>query len=353
MSISSTLINWYLQKKRNLPWRNSQNPYHIWLSEVILQQTRVAQGLAYYERFVARFPDIETLANANTDEILKTWQGLGYYSRARNLQTGAQMVMDKFNGQLPGDYNQLLSIKGIGSYTAAAIGSIAFNLPVAVVDGNVNRVISRLFGVHSPVNSTAGMKEIAVIAQNLINPKLPGIHNQAMMEFGALQCTIRNPDCCLCPLQSECYAFKNNEITLLPIKIKQAAVKKRYFTYLVILYHINTYLQKRTEKDIWQGLYEFPLIETEKVVSLQKLKCSPQWNQIFQNVPHEIIETSGLFKHQLSHQQINARFILIKTNDDGINFRKESIAVRTDKIHDFPVSKLIDNYLSAINLSNY
>ncbi|HEY4787966.1 MAG TPA: A/G-specific adenine glycosylase [Bacteroidales bacterium] len=350
MSISSTLINWYLQKKRNLPWRNSENPYHIWISEIILQQTRVAQGIGYYERFITRFPDVKSLANADLEDVLKIWQGLGYYSRARNLHTGAKYVLQQLNGNIPADYEALTKIKGIGEYTAAAIGSFAFGLPVSVVDGNVNRLISRFFGIHEPVNSSSGSKKIKEIAGSIMDKNNPGIHNQAIMEFGALQCTIRNPDCSQCPLQNECYAFNHGETEILPVKIKQQKIRNRYFNYLVILYHNNSYLVKRSGKDIWEGLYEFPLIETELHTSKAQLTESPEWQSIFEGTNHQLIQVSPIYKHQLSHQTINAIFYLVKIENKLLNINPNAILIEKKDIAHYPVSKLIDNYLSTIDL---
>jgi len=349
MSISSTLINWYLQKKRNLPWRNTSNPYHIWISEIILQQTRVAQGLDYYNRFVTRFPDIKTLANAELEEVLKVWQGLGYYSRARNLHAGAEYVVQQLNGIFPTDYSNLLKIKGVGEYTAAAIGSFAFNLPVPVVDGNVNRVIARIFGVHEPIDTPAGAKIIKEFAGKIIDKTDPSTHNQAIMEFGALQCTISNPDCGSCPLNKECYAFTHNEVNLLPIKIKRTKVRNRYFNYLVILCEKDTYLIKRQEKDIWHGLYEFPLIETDGEINQKELIKTDRWKSIFADNSYKIENVSATYKHLLSHQTIHAKFYLIKATKEPDVSECKFIKTSTSEIQQFPVSKLIDNYLSTLN----
>ena len=348
MSISSTLINWYLQKKRNLPWRNSSNPYHIWVSEIILQQTRVAQGLGYYERFISSFPDVKSLANANIEDVLKAWQGLGYYSRARNLHAGAKYVLQQLNGNIPPNYDELLKIKGVGEYTAAAIGSFAFHIPVPVVDGNVNRVIARLFGIHDPVNSSSGIKIIKEIAQKMLDTNDPGTHNQAIMEFGALQCTISNPECSSCPLQIECYALAHNEVSILPYKIKPQKARNRYFNYLVINYDRSVYLVKRSKKDIWQGLYEFPLIETKEEMSESQLIKTESWNEIFLRTKYEILEVSPLYKHQLSHQTINTRFYLMNVQNELKTLEKESILIAKKDIQQFPVSKLIENYIFTI-----
>ena len=350
MSISSTLINWYLQKKRNLPWRNTGSPYHIWISEIILQQTRIVQGLGYYERFITSFPDIKTLAGADLEDVLKVWQGLGYYSRARNLLIGAKYVIKQLNGIIPANYDELLKIKGVGEYTAAAIGSFAFNLPVPVVDGNVNRVIARFFGIHDPINSNSGIKQIKAFAEKILDTKDPGTHNQAIMEFGALQCTIRNPDCASCPLQNDCYAHNHNEVSILPNKIRNQKIRNRYFNYLMILHHNMVYIKKRSTKDIWQGLYEFPLIETDQNISKPELIQSKEWKSVFENYKWEILQVSPEFKHQLSHQTIHATFYIIKVEDILNSLEKGAELISRKDFHQYPISKLIDNFYATLDL---
>ncbi len=351
MLISSILTDWYLEKKRDLPWRNTRNPYYIWVSEVILQQTRVAQGLSYYHRFITRFPDVQSLATAEIDDVLKVWQGLGYYSRARNLHEGAKYVVKQFNGVLPAHYESLLKIKGVGEYTAAAIGSIVFNIPVPVVDGNVNRVIARVFGVHDPVNSSPGIKRIKEIALKILNPENPALHNQAMMEFGALQCVVHNPACDICPLKNECYALAHQEVDRLPLKIKHTKIRDRYFNYLVILYHNNIVITQRSGKDIWQGLYDFPLIETAQLVSKGILMCSPQWKSIFGNTPCKVLNISHTYVHQLTHQKIHARFLMIKVDDlPEILMNSTTLVIDMKTIRQYPVSKMVDNFLSTLDL---
>jgi A/G-specific adenine glycosylase len=307
----------------------------------------VAQGIGYYNRFITRFPNVKSLANAEAEDVLKVWQGLGYYSRAKNFHTGAKYVLQQFNGKVPPNYEELIKIKGVGEYTAAAIGSIAFNLPEPVVDGNVNRVIARLFGIHDPINSSSGVKKIKGIAKSILDCENPGAHNQAIMEFGAIQCTIKNPDCSSCPLQNECYALLHHEVNILPNKIKQQKIRQRYFNYLVINIQDCIYLTKRSKKDIWQGLYEFPLIETEKEVSELLLVQTDPWKSIFKDTSWEIIHTSQKIKHKLSHQTINATFYLIKVNQELNHFEEKTIQVKKMAMHQFPVSKLIDNYIST------
>lgn len=350
MSISSTFINWYLQKKRNLPWRDTHNPYKIWVSEVIMQQTRIAQGIGYYYRFLKSFPTVESLANAELEDVLKTWQGLGYYSRARNLHQGAKYVLQQYSGILPANFSQLLKIKGIGEYSASAIASFAFNLPYAVVDGNVNRVISRIYGIYEPINSSRGMKLIRGIALEILDTKQPGLNNQAIMEFGAIQCIFKNPDCTICPFNNECHAFNYDKISVLPIKIKKQKIRNRYFNYLVIENDQGIVLHKRTEKDIWEGLYEFPLIETNDPVNIENLIQHFDWFSIFRNLPVIIRHQSLEYKHILSHQRINASFIHITMDKLPDNYFPQSVVIDKKDIEKYPVSKLIENYLTEIQL---
>lgn len=337
------LIAWYLQNKRDLPWRNTVNPYHIWLSEIMLQQTRVLQGLPYYLMFVEAYPTVGDLANAPENEILKLWQGLGYYSRARNLHATAKMVSEEMNGIFPNNHKDLLKLKGVGDYTASAIASISFNQPDAVVDGNVYRVLSRFFGSSTPINTTAGQKEFKQLAQQLIDKDRPGTFNQAIMEFGARYCVPQNPDCPNCIFNDGCVAFQQKKVAELPVKIKTKPVKKRYFNYLVFLSdNDRTVLRQRTGKGIWHKLYEFPLIETSEEVDLSTLKKLPQ----FQNISEKInIETISLFNtqpviHKLSHQHLNTRFWIIETLEETEN------TIPISEISNYAVPVLIANFVS-------
>ena len=262
--ISGLLIEWYDENKRNLPWRDTSDPYKIWVSEVILQLTRVAQGLNYYLQFVEQFPTVNALAESSEEDVLKAWQGLGYYSRARNLHQGAKDVVALHKSKLPASYKEIISIKGIGEYTAAAILSIAYNKPFAVVDGNVYRVLSRLFAIDTPIDMSAGKKQFAKLAQNLIDVSNPAKYNQAIMELGALQCTPVQPLCDSCPLQYLCVAKQLNMQSEFPVKSKKVKVRNRYLHYFHIEYEGYTYLNKRIGKDIWKNMYEFPLIETDQ-----------------------------------------------------------------------------------------
>ena len=307
------LVDWYHNNKRDLPWRNICDPYKIWISEIILQQTRVAQGYEYYMRFVERFPNVNELAMAHEDEVLKYWQGLGYYSRARNLHSAAKQIMNNFNGVFPANYSDVLSLKGVGEYTAAAICSFAYKQDYAVLDGNVYRVLARLFAVDTPIDSTVGRKFFQQLSSEFLNVNSPDVHNQAVMEFGALQCVPINPDCSVCPLISNCLSYESGLYKYLPIKEKKTKIRKRYFNYFVVYDGSATFLKQRIEKDIWQRLYEFPLIETENESSLQSLFCSAEFETLLGlSVNYELLSVSEIPKHVLSHQHIYAQFIVFR-----------------------------------------
>ena len=274
MAITKKLINWYLVNKRDLPWRATNNPYFIWLSEIILQQTQVAQGLPYYKAFTSKFPTVFDLANAEESQVLKLWQGLGYYSRARNLHASAKYIVNEFNGVFPDTYNEIIKLKGVGDYTASAIASICFNETTAVVDGNVYRALSRIYGISTPINTGKGFKEFKALAQELIDTKQPATFNQAIMEFGARQCKPKSPDCSICPFNTSCVALQKNKIEQLPVKLKALKVKKKNFNFMVILSaDQKTILEKREGKGIWQNLYQFPLIETKQPVNILEIEA--------------------------------------------------------------------------------
>ncbi len=270
MDFSAKLLNWASQNLRPMPWKGETDPYKIWLSEIILQQTRVEQGLPYYERFVQNYPTVTDLADAPADEVMRLWQGLGYYSRARNLQNAAQMIRDEFQGVFPVKYNDIRALKGVGDYTAAAIASFAYNLPFAVVDGNVYRVLARIFGVFTPIDTSKGKKEFAILAQNLLDKNQSALYNQAIIDFGATHCTPQNPKCGECPFQKNCKAYEINaktncdSIKILPVKSKKLVIKHRFFHYFYFGENQKIWIQKRTEKDIWQELWQLPLHETAR-----------------------------------------------------------------------------------------
>lgn len=305
-TFSEVLQNWYHRNKRDLPWRNTKDPYMIWLSEVILQQTRVVQGLPYYEKFVEKYPTVVDLANADEKDVLRLWQGLGYYSRARNMHQTAKIIADELNGAFPVTYAELVKLKGIGPYTAAAIASFAFDEKVAVVDGNVYRVLARVFGVETDIASHEAKKVFSKLANELISPNSPGTHNQAIMEFGATYCTPANPGCMFCLFHYDCEANAKGKQAVLPVKSKKVKVKKRYFDYFVIEQDSKLLMAKRGPKDIWEGLYDFYLVETKD----ELLKIEETDNDFLQQVlPVATIKSeSAIYKHVLTHQTIEAKF---------------------------------------------
>lgn len=343
---NSKTHSWYSLYKRDLPWRNTRNPYLIWLSEIILQQTRIDQGMAYYSRFADEFPTISALAHASEDQILKLWQGLGYYSRARNLHFTAKFIQQNYKGIFPEDYNSIRSLKGIGEYTAAAIASISFNLEYPTVDGNVFRVLSRFFGISEPIDTSSGKKIFNDLAKELIRGTDPGMHNQAIMEFGALQCTPKNPDCNQCPINQRCFAFLNQKIAELPVKQNKTKQRDRYFNYLVLSCKNHTWLRKRVENDIWKNLFEFPIIETETEINIEKLIAQAEFQKFVSDADRAVIENvSGWKNHILSHQRIHYRFIKIQLIDE-IHATGDLIRVNKEDIFNFAVPKLLETYLN-------
>ena len=349
MNFPKRLTHWYLQNKRDLPWRKTQDPYHIWLSEIMLQQTRIEQGMPYYYKFIDAYPTVFDLAKASSDEVLKLWQGLGYYSRARNLHETAKYVANELDGVFPSTYSELKKLKGVGDYTASAIASICFNEPVAVVDGNVYRVLSRIFGVYTPINSTAGIKEFKALAQELLDEKDPSTFNQAMMEFGALHCKPQNPLCETCPFNDSCLALKNDEIKNLPVKIRKTKVKKRYFNYLIFeLSDETTLLEQRTGKGIWSGLYQFPLIETNGLVDQDYLISSEAFQELVDNKNFEItLYNEQPVVHKLSHQHLFTRFWKI-----DLTHNMED-AIPLNMVSNYAVPVLIENFLNEYLPDDY
>lgn len=310
MNFSKTLIEWYLQNKRDLPWRNDNNPYSIWLSEIILQQTRVDQGLPYFLRFKKTFPTIFDLANASEDSVLKLWQGLGYYSRARNLHKTAQLIVQEYHGEFPKRFSELRHLKGVGDYTAAAIASFAYNENVAAVDGNVYRVLSRFFDVETDIATSAAKKEFTQLATELLPEGKANIFNQAIMEFGALQCVPKNPDCKHCVFNSGCLALQKKKVAQLPVKSKKSKVVQRYFNYLVFLDDAqHTVMCKRTQKGIWHNLYEFPLLETEGSIPEEAILDYIRNQTSVENEIQDIeLYNPDPIVHKLSHQQLHIKF---------------------------------------------
>lgn len=346
MNIFNTQIHlWYSINKRDLPWRDSINPYFVWLSEIILQQTRIEQGLSYYHRFTDEFPTITDLADASEDKILKLWQGLGYYSRARNLHFTAKQIKNEYNGIFPESYANIRSLKGIGDYTAAAIASISFNLEYPAVDGNVYRVLSRYFGITEPIDSSAGKKIFNELATELIKDTHPGTHNQALMEFGALQCKPRNPDCTICPLNKSCYALLSQKIDSLPVKQKKTQQRDRYFNYLVLNFNNHIWLQKRIKKDIWKNLYEFPVIETKGKAEIENIIKQGELEKYISTKTPAIKNISPWRVHLLSHQRINYRFIQVQLSEE-ISRSTGLIKVNKEDIFNFATPKLLENYIN-------
>ncbi len=341
---SKLLINWYNKNKRSLPWRESHDPYRIWLSEILLQQTRVAQGLPYYYRFLEAFPNIKALANASEKEVLRLWQGLGYYSRARNLHFTAKTIVSDYNAKLPTAYKELLALKGVGNYTAAAIASFAYNEHVAVVDGNVYRVLARVFGIKEDISSPSGQKTFQLLANELLPLPDSATHNQAIMEFGALQCTPKNPLCEGCPAAFMCYAFAKKEQAILPVKLKKTLKINRYFHYLALKSGTKYLLKERIEKDIWQGLYEFPLLEENELMEIGAL-LKKEFGKAAKNA--QIRSESRIYKHVLSHQNLYVKFWIVEAPElaEKLINNDEFCFFSIKAIHDLPKPVLINKFL--------
>lgn len=344
---SKNLITWYLQNKRSLPWRKTKDPYHIWLSEIMLQQTRVAQGLPYYLKFTEMFPTVYELAEASEETVLKLWQGLGYYSRARNLHFTAKTIVAEYNGVFPDNYKELLKLKGVGDYTASAIASICFDAPSAVVDGNVYRVLSRVFGIDAPINSTVGVRTFKELAQLLIDKEQPGVFNQAIMEFGARHCTPQNPGCESCIFNANCEALFQKKVAQLPVKIKNTKIKTHYYNYIVPISYHSTYLEQRTGKGIWQNLYQFPLVESTEPVSETVLKELPSYKVLFDSfrIKELSLYNSEIIIHKLSHKHLYTRFWIadVEEIENGIDFAE---------VEKYPVPILIGNFINNFGLFN-
>ncbi len=339
--LSTVLLNWYWVNKRDLPWRNTKDPYKIWLSEIILQQTQINQGLPYYQAFVSAYPTVQDLANASEEEVLKLWQGLGYYSRARNLYQTAKIVTEDLNGQFPVNYEQLIKLKGIGDYTASAIASICSDEGTAVVDGNVYRFLSRYFGIDTAIDSTKGKIEFKELAQGLLPIKDVGDYNQAIMEFGARQCKPKNPDCMTCPLGSSCLALDKDAVHSFPVKKGKTRIRKRYFNYVVPVSESGrTRLLRRSKNDIWKNLYEFPLIESENGLEIETLLANRKLiDEISNDVEQIYLYNETEIIHKLSHQHIHTRFWIAQIPDG------KTLNVEVSELQKYPVPKLIANFL--------
>ncbi|HET8827723.1 MAG TPA: A/G-specific adenine glycosylase [Pelobium sp.] len=346
MAFNQQLIIWYRNNKRDLPWRKISDAYLIWLSEIILQQTRVEQGMPYYLRFAESYPTVKEFAEASEDEILRLWQGLGYYSRGRNMLKTAKYVVDNFDGVFPTAYADLITLTGIGEYTAAAISSFSNNEARAVVDGNVYRVLARFFGIATPINSTEGKKQFQALADELLNTQNAGEHNQAMIEFGALQCKPRNPNCEICPFITSCFAYKNQQINELPVKLKKVKVKERHFQFFVIVNEKNQLIIKRRDNsDIWAGLYDLPGVEFNSLPD--SLLKSLQLRDWFKSEPR-VKGISNEIKHILTHQRLFARFVEIVTDSEQVIMQEGWVWVDLDKVKNYGMPKLIFEFLKKI-----
>jgi A/G-specific adenine glycosylase len=342
---NSKLKSWYLAHHRPLLWRNTNDPYKIWLSEIILQQTRVAQGTPYYVKFLENFPTVFDLAAAEEKDVLRLWQGLGYYSRARNMHYTARLVVNEYGGRFPETALQLVRLKGLGQYTAAAIASFAFNEIVPAVDGNVFRVLSRLFGIFTDILSNEGKKEFTAIAAELISTEDPATYNQAMIEFGALQCVPVSPDCSVCPFTVMCYAFQYNLQNRLPVKMKKVASKNRYLNYVVLQKAASLAMQERKGKDIWKGLYDFYLVETKQQnASLEELSDDVFVREWLEK--GEITEVPKVYAHLLTHQKLNVKFWLVKLRGDTmVNLPDNLLFYSREEIEELPKPILMDQLL--------
>ena len=333
-NFSILIQEWYRLNKRDLPWREATSAYKTWISEIILQQTQVVQGLSYYLKFIDKYPKVEDLAKAEEDEVLKLWQGLGYYSRARNMHFAAKQVVKDFNGDFPSTHKDILSLKGVGDYTAAAISSIAYSLPHAVVDGNVYRVLSRCFLIDTPINSTLGKKEFSELANSLIDHKNPGDHNQALMEIGALICKPKNPNCAKCPIQEKCLGYSMANLLDYPVKLKKTKIKNRYLNYTITTDKTHILIKRREESDIWKGLYDFPLHESTN--ELTKLEDGMYLDK--------------RFKHILTHQHIYASFWINEVRKVEAN--SNEIIIKIKDLENYALPQLLVKYLNQSDYFN-
>jgi len=348
MAFQQEIIKWYLTNKRSLPWRDTQDAYVIWLSEIILQQTRVEQGLPYFNRFLEAYPKVANFAAATEMQILKLWQGLGYYSRGRNMLFTARQIMELHNGVFPVKYADLIKLKGIGEYTAAAISSFSSGEAMAVLDGNVFRVLSRYFGINTPINSTQGKKQFSELAQSLIHEADPAMYNQAIMEFGALQCKPKSPDCPSCPLQLSCYARNNNLISQLPVKLKKLTVRTRHINYFVCRRGDEILVNKRIYEDIWQHLYDFPSIETQEVADVENVQF---FNKVKQNFGQNVTILPLMeIKHLLTHQIIYVQFFALDNYIVNFNNNAEAKWVTWADFEQLPQPKILTKFIN--NYSN-
>jgi A/G-specific adenine glycosylase len=337
--LQNKIISWYLSNKRELPWRNTRNPYFIWLSEIILQQTRVAQGLPYYEKFVEHYPTIYDLANASEEEVLRLWQGLGYYSRGRNLHGTAKHIAGNLSGIFPESFTEILKLKGVGNYTAAAIASFAYSESVPAIDGNAIRVISRLFRITGPVDQITTLKEIVKISEELISQVKPDIYNQAIMEFGAMLCTPKNPKCDICPVQENCLSFPARDFERIPVKSKKTKVTERDIHYIVIENEGRIYMQQRTDADIWKNMYDFPEIESQELPSLAKKF------EVTKIISHEPVI------HLLSHRRLKVTFTRVLTSLEILDLKGKWYTL--EQAESLPKPKVVVDFINMLKSSPF
>ena len=352
MAFSDKLEAWYTENGRTLPWRGIDDPYRIWLSEIILQQTRIEQGRDYWQRFLDTFPTVADLATASEEQVLRLWQGLGYYTRARNLHAAARYIMEECSGVFPSTYEDILKLKGVGRYTAAAIASFAFRLPHPVIDGNVYRFISRLRGISTPIATDTAYKEFESLLLKLIDRQRPDRFNAALMDFGSLQCR-PSPDCTACPFADECVALRTNRVELLPVKATKAKPIDRWFYYFVLRWNdsdgCHALMQRRTGNDIWRGLWQFPLMETDHELTPDELTAeSRRFAKEFFNLSSYHFHLSAPFRHQLTHRTIHALFLSAEVGSQPTNYPSDTRAVSLDEIKIIPLPRLIDRYLQGL-----
>ena len=348
MRFSESLVSWYHQHKRDLPWRQTIDPYRVWLSEIILQQTRVDQGLPYFQRFIENYPTVSDLANAPLEDVMRLWQGLGYYSRARNLHSTAKEVVNKHLGSFPNTYQGLLSLPGIGPYTAAAIASFCFGLPYAVVDGNVMRVLTRMHGISDPIDQPKTRKQLDALANQLLSQRDPATHNQAMMEFGATLCKPSNPDCQICPFNETCVALRKGIVDQLPIKSSKTKVRDRYFNYLVFNHQNQLLLKKRTDAGIWQELHEPPIMESTKLLTEPEMRETELWKKLVGNRKNSVVDIIEPKPHKLSHQTIHSRFFIVEGGYDKKAISDDGLLIVNEKdLNRYAVPRLIEQVFTS------
>ena len=352
MSFTQELLQWFKEHGRVLPWRDDPNPYHVWVSEVILQQTRVDQGTEYYHRFLANFPTVKALAAAPLDAVMKVWEGLGYYTRARNLHKAAQLIMEKYNGQLPNSYAALRAMPGLGDYAAGAVASFSFKEPVPAIDGNVYRVLARVFGIFESPGKAEGKKIFRSLCLELIDKSEPNRFNQALIDFGALQCTPGTPDCPVCPFLGECYAQHNGLQLKLPVKERALRIRLRHLNFLMLRYGEKTFIERREGKDIWHSLYQFPLIESDKELPFEELAQRTDFQELL-GAEYKLICASPV-KHQLlSHQELFIHFYIIALEEPTYALRAKYRCVPIEAMHSYQVPISIRNYLVADEAAQY